>query len=211
MFITFEGIDGSGKSTQVRRLAAELTARGREVLVTREPGGTRVGDQLRRIVLDPTLSDDDLQARTQLLLFCASRAQLVSEVIRPHLDAGHIVISDRFADSTLAYQGYGQGLDVGVLRGILDFATFGLQPDVTFYIDVTPEEGMRRRRDASLFGDQLDRLDSKTFDFHQTVYDGYEQLIGDDPARWQRIDGSQTPDAVYRDIVRIVGMLTAQP
>ena len=148
MFITLEGPDGSGKSIQVPALAEFVRQLGYDVLTTREPGGTSIGDQIREVIM--SMKNKSMNPRTEILLFCAARAQIVSEVIRPQLEKGVVVISDRYADSTLAYQGYGHGLDLKVLRGILDFATGGLTPDLTLLLDVdvegpaAPPTGRRR-------------------------------------------------------------------
>lgn len=201
MFITFEGIDGSGKTTQSRLLAAHLREQGHNVLLTREPGGTEIGDQIRTILLD-NLNNTDMQPRTELLLFCASRAQLVGQVIRPHLARGGIVICDRYADSTLAYQGYGHGLPVDELKQILRFATGGLRPDRTIYLDLRPEDGLQRRRAGMLFGADWNRLDDMELDFHRRVYEGYAALRREEPARWLVVDASAPSEAVQEALRR---------
>jgi len=144
LFVTFEGPEGSGKSTQARLLYGWLSARGYPAILVREPGGTRIGDMIRRIVLD--LQNTEMAPNTETLLFAASRAQLVSQTIRPYLDLGGIVLCDRYADSTYAYQGYGLGRDLAELRAITAAATGGLLPDVTVYLDITAEEGVERKR-----------------------------------------------------------------
>lgn len=201
MFITFEGIDGSGKTTQSRLLAAHLREQGHNVLLTREPGGTEIGDQIRTILLD-NLNNTDMQPRTELLLFCASRAQLVGQVIRPHMARGGIVICDRYADSTLAYQGYGHGLPVDELKQILRFATGGLRPDRTIYLDLRPEDGLQRRRAGMLFGADWNRLDDMELDFHRRVYEGYAALRREEPARWLVVDASAPSEAVQEALRR---------
>jgi dTMP kinase len=143
MFITLEGPEGSGKSSQIPSLAAFLRERGHAVLTTREPGGTVIGDQVRQVLM--RMENTAMNPRTETLLFCAARAQFVEEVVRPHLAAGEVVISDRYADSTLAYQGYGHGNSLEALRALLAFATGGLQPDLTLLLDVDPEIGLSRR------------------------------------------------------------------
>jgi dTMP kinase len=202
MFITFEGIDGSGKTTQAKQAAAFLQARGYDVLLTREPGGTAIGDQVRTVL--HSLDNKAMHPRAELLLYCASRAQLVEEVIRPRLAKGGIVICDRFADSTLAYQGYGHGLDLKVLKRLLAFATGGLKPDVTLYLDLLPEDGLRRRKGASLFGEEYNRLDAMEMAFHQRVYAGYHKLIKAEPGRWARIAANRPIDAVQADVQRVL-------
>jgi dTMP kinase len=198
MFITFEGIDGSGKSTQSKLLTATLREKGYEVLLTREPGGTQIGDQIRTILLDD-MTNSAMTPQAELLLFCASRAQLVGEVIRPFVAKGGIVICDRYADSTLAYQGYGHGLDLKTLRQILQFATGGLVPSATVYLDLTPSIGLeRRQRGRLLMSEDWNRLDDKELEFHQRVYQGYEALIAESPARWLRIPAYDNAEKVQK-------------
>lgn len=199
MFITFEGPDGSGKTTQVAQTAAALRAQGHQVLLTREPGGTAIGDQIRAILND--LGNKSLQPRAELLLFSASRAQLVAEAIRPHLESGGLVICDRFFDSTYAYQGYGHGLDLTLLRQITEFATGGLKPDVTVLLDIAPEDGLQRRLSAVARGEEWNRLDDMAMTFHRRVRAGYHALIADEPARWVRIDAARPVAAVQADIL----------
>lgn len=199
MFITFEGLDGSGKTTQVGAVAAHLRTLGYDVLLTREPGGTAIGDQIRAILHD--LKNTAIHPHTELLLYCASRAQLVAEVIRPHLERGGFVICDRFYDSTIAYQGYGHGLDLNALITILAFATGGLRPDLTLYLDISPEDGLQRRTQASIFGDEFNRMDAMTLEFHRRVQAGYHALMRAEPERFARIDGAQNQDDVYAAIL----------
>lgn len=210
MFITFEGPDGSGKSTQVRRLVDHLCRQGYPVYQTREPGGTVIGDQIRTVLHD--LKNAGMHAHTEILLYAASRAQLVAQEIQPRLAAGEIVICDRYADSTLAYQGYGRGLDLDTLRVILRFATGGLQPDLTLYLDITAEEGLKRRQRGTQTGAEWNRLDAQPLDFHHRVREGYLALIAEDPARWVNIPGSGDREAVQariRDVV--MARLLEQP
>jgi dTMP kinase len=212
MFITFEGPDGGGKTTQIGALATYLRGQGHDVLTTREPGGTYIGDEVRRLLLDKEGDSprDAMRPNTELLLFCASRAQLVAGVIRPHLEKGGIVLCDRFADSTYAYQGYGHGLDLEPLRVIVEFATGGLKPDLTLFLDVPPEVGLKRRAEASLFGEEFTRLDGMTLDFHRRVYAGYEKLIAAEPGRWQRLDAAQPVEAIQAQVREIVTSRLAQ-
>jgi dTMP kinase len=204
MFITFEGIDGSGKTTQARALAATLTEQGYEVLLTREPGGTPIGDQIRAIVVD-NLTNTNMTAEAELLLFCASRAQLVGEVIRPFLAQGGIVLCDRYADSTMAYQGYGHGLDLEALRQILRFATGGLTPDLTIYLDLDPRIGLeRRRRGRLLMSEDWNRLDDKELAYHQRVYAGYEALIAEQPERWLRLPADHPVETVQAQLLSLL-------
>lgn len=189
MFISFEGPDGSGKSTQVQALADRLRAAGQNVLCTREPGGTAIGEQIRNVLHD--LKNQAMQPRAEVLLYSAARAQLVGEVLRPHLQAGGLVLSDRFYDSTLAYQGYGHGLDLTELRQVTQVATGGLTPDLTLLFDLDPAEGLRRRQHA---GGEWNRLDAYALAFHQRVRAGYLALAQAEPARWVLLDAARSVD-----------------
>ncbi len=195
MFITFEGPEGSGKSSQIKQLALFLKTRGFSVLETREPGGTPIGDQIRDCLHD--VANTDMVAPTEFLLYSASRAQLVREVIRPALDAGTIVLCDRYADSTTAYQGYGRGLDLADLRLITRFATGGLTPDVTFLLDIDVERGLARRVEGEA---EMNRLDLEEIAFHQRVRDGYHQLAKIDPQRWILVDADRSQEIVQADL-----------
>ena len=190
MFITLEGPEGSGKSSQLPDLAEFLRGQGWDVLTTREPGGTLIGDQIRQILM--RLDNQELHPRTEILLFLASRAQLVEQVIKPALREGKLVLSDRFGDSTLAYQGYGHGIDLATLRAMLDFATDNLKPDLTLLLDVDVEIGLQRKRKE----DEWNRLDAYELAFHQRVREGYHQLCQLEPERWRVIDAMQPKDAV---------------
>ena len=206
MFITFEGPDGCGKTTQTTLLASYLSQQGYRVLHTREPGGTRIGEQIREIVHNP--ENPEMVDRAEMLLYAASRAQLVDEVIRPALAAGQIVLADRYADSTYAYQGYGRGLDLDLLRTITAFATARLRPDLTIYLDIDPETGLRRRQADQ--GAEGNRLDAATLEFHERVREGYRRLIEAEPERWVVVDGRQDVDSVQRRIREIVVARLAQ-
>ena len=206
MFITFEGPDGSGKTTQVHLLVAHLREQGYEVVLSREPGGTDIGDQIRTVLHDP--ANTALHPRTEILLYSASRAQHVTERIRPSLATGKIVISDRYADSTLAYQGYGRRLDLELLRTITAFATGGLRPNLTIYLDVAPEEGLQRRR---LGGDEWNRLDAEALEFHRRVRAGYLELARLEPERWIVLDASGAAEEVQAKIRGIVGPRLGDP
>jgi len=199
VFITFEGPDGSGKTTQARLLAEWLRERGYEVVLSREPGGTDIGDQIRTVLHDP--ANGAMDARTEILLYSASRAQHVAQRIRPALAAGQIVVSDRYADSTLAYQGYGRGLDLETLRRITDFATGGLTPDLTLYLDIPPEEGLERRQ---VGGDEWNRLDAEALEFHQRVRAGYLRLIKGEPERWVVVHGDRPVEEIQAEIRGVV-------
>jgi len=192
LFVTLEGPEGSGKTTLCTRLELFLVAKGHDVVCVREPGGTLIGQEVRDILLDQ--GNTAMVPQTEFLLFSASRAQLVREVVQPHLDAGAIVLCDRFLDSSLAYQGYGHKLDVGVLREISDFVTAGLQPDLTILLDIMPEEGLRRRKQDP---DTWNRLDAYSIEFHSRVRGGFLSLAHDNPSRWNIIDASQSEDDIF--------------
>ncbi len=193
MFITLEGPEGSGKTSQLPELAAFLRESGYEVLVTREPGGTPVGDQIREILMN--LKNVSIVPRTEILLFLAARAQHVDEVIRPALAAGKIVLCDRFGDSTLAYQGFGHKTDLAILQSLLDFSTGGLKPDLTLLVDVPVEQGMARKRENS---SEWNRLDAYTLAFHERVRQGYFALAEAEPERWMIIDATKDKDSVQQ-------------
>lgn len=199
MFITLEGPDGSGKSMQVPALSEYIRSLGFEILTTREPGGTYIGDQIREVIM--RMDNKSMHPRTEILLFCAARAQIVAQVIRPALEKGVVVISDRYADSTLAYQGYGHGVDLAILRQILSFATGGLIPDLTLLFDVDVETGLSRRQSG---GGEWNRLDDYELAFHRRVRNGYLELAAAEPARWVRIDASQSPDLVQQALQVVV-------
>lgn len=186
MFITLEGPDGSGKTTQVQPLADAIRTAGYDLVVTREPGGTEIGDQVRQVIMD--LGNTKMFPQAEILLFQASRAQLVRQVILPALAAGQVVLCDRYADSTIAYQGYGHQTNLEELKQIIHFATGGLTPDLTVYLDIEAEAGLRRRSGE---GEEWNRLDAYELDFHKRVREGYRQMIAAEPARWVTIDAGQ--------------------
>ena len=194
MFITLEGPDGSGKSTQAQLLTVFLRQQGYTVLLTREPGGTPIGEQVRSILNN--LENTAMHPRTEILLFQASRAQHVEELIKPHLNKGDLVICDRYADSTLAYQGYGHQVDIAALRQVVEYATSGLKPDLTLLLDLEVEIGLKRRRG----GGDWNRLDAYGLAFHKRVRDGYYRLMNEEPERWVLIDAAQTPEQVREQV-----------
>ena len=198
-FITFEGGEGCGKSTQVKRLKEALEREGLEVILTREPGGTWLGEQIRSLLKD---QDTDAPcARAELLLFLASRAQQVKNVMLPALERGAWVISDRFSDSTMAYQGYGRGLPLDVLRVANDFACEGLRPDVTFLLEVSPEVSASRMRTREVATHtEADRIEKAGDDFHERLRRGYAELAEAEPERIVRIDANGTIDQVWDQI-----------
>ncbi len=189
-FISIEGPDGSGKSTQARLLADHLANQGYDVLFTREPGGTEIGDQVRRVIM--SLDNKRMSPEAEFLLFSASRAQLVRQVIQPKLAAGGVVVCDRFYDSSLAYQGYGHQLEIDQLRAITHFVTGGLVPDLTLLLDLPSEEGLNRRKEAGLWN----RLDDYDLAFHERVRAGYQRLAQAEPQRWVVIDANRSKSEI---------------
>ena len=198
MFITLEGPEGSGKSTQIKRLAKRLESMGFPVITTREPGGTPIGDQIRQVLV--RMENKELHPRTEILLFLAARAQLVEQLIKPALQDGKIILCDRYGDSTLAYQGYGHGLDLEKLRQMLDFATDHLKPDLTILLDLDVKLGLMRKKAE----DEWNRLDAYEVLFHERVREGYLNLAREEPNRWRIVDASQGIDAVQADLLRII-------
>jgi dTMP kinase len=199
MFITLEGPEGSGKSSQIGLLAEFLARQGYTVVTTREPGGTPIGDQIRHVLHD--VANTAMSSTAELLLYSASRAQLVHELIRPALAAGQVVLCDRYADSTLAYQGYGRHLNLADLKTITQFATGGLKPDLTLLLDMDVERGLARRRDG---GEEMNRLDLELVGFHRRVRDGYHRLVQEDPDRWVMVDADRPVTAVQAELQTIV-------
>lgn len=207
-FITFEGPEGGGKSTHVRELAEQLRAEGKTVLVTREPGGTRLAELIRGLVREEV--EDPPVTRCEVLLFIAARAQVVSEVIRPALARGEWVICDRFADSTFAYQGYGRGIDVGLLKNFNDFATEGLVPDLTILLDVPPETSKARlaERQAAT-ATSADRIEQAGDMFHRRLREGFLELAKAEPGRFAVIDSSGPREEVSEKVWTAVRNLQA--
>lgn len=200
MLISFEGIDGSGKSTQIELLKEFLESNRLKVSTYREPGGTHLGEQIRKVLLDP---ENHLSDEAETLLFSAARAQLVAEKIIPDLSSGKIVLLDRFFDSTLAYQGYGRGLgSKRLLNHINEFATRAQKPVLTVYIDVEIHESEKRRAQQ-----QRDRMENAGLAFFERVKAGYLDLIAQEPARWLHIDGHESIETIHRTIVEKVNSL----
>ena len=196
-FITFEGIDGSGKSTQVKNLSNFLNSHSIEVIVTREPGGTVVAEKIREILLDR--NNIELTGRAELLLYLASRAQHTDEIIIPALHRGYWVISDRFIDSSVAYQGAAREIGQKTVREMNLFATGGLVPDITFFLDISPQEAERRMQNR-----RLDRLETEAIEFVQRVRNGYHWIVRNEGERFHIINGELEADKVWKEIQRII-------
>jgi dTMP kinase len=207
LFITLEGVEGSGKTTQAGLVADALRVHGHRVIVTREPGGTRAGETIRAIFLDPSVA---LQPEAELLLVLADRAQHVREQLRPALGEGAIVISDRYSDSTLAYQGYGRGLDLAMLTRLNEFATGGMRPDRTFVLDFAAEAGLARTR-ARMRGAERtpDRFEGQRAEFHRRVRDGFLAIARAEPDRVTVIDAAAPIAEVTAAIVPLIETMSA--
>ncbi|MBG0786018.1 MAG: dTMP kinase [Anaerolineaceae bacterium] len=199
MFITLEGPEGSGKTSQLPALADFLRDQGYDVLVTREPGGTSVGDQIRDVLMN--MKNVSIVPQTEILLFQAARAQHVAEILRPALAEGKVVICDRFGDSTLAYQGYGHQTDIRTLQYLIHFATGGLTPDLTLLLDIPVSEGFDRKIKND---SEWNRLDAYAKAFHERVRQGYLELAGEEPERWHIIDATQSKDQVQTEMRKAV-------
>lgn len=192
MFVTLEGPEGAGKSTQLPQLAKWLEVAGHTVVTTKNPGGTPIGGQIREILLKP--ANKELNPLAELLLYAADRAQHVETLVRPALAQGSLVLCDRYIDSTLAYQGYGRGLDRGLIAHLNTLATGGLRPDLTLLLDLPPEEGLARVRASRL----VDRLEVEALAFHERLREGYLELAAAEPARFVVVDASMPPERVQR-------------
>ena len=200
-FIAFEGGEGAGKSTQVVRLAEHLRGLGHDVVVTHEPGDTRIGPQVRRILLDPATAG--LSPRAEALLYAADRAEHVDALIRPALAAGRVVVTDRYVDSSLAYQGAARPLEQDEVAWVNRWATGGLLPDLTVLLDVDPVEGLRRA------SDEPDRLEAEPHAFHQAVRAAFLELAGREPGRYLVVDATADPDTVAAEVAERVDLLLA--
>ncbi len=199
VFITFEGPDGSGKSTQIQRVSDYLRQSGHNIYLTREPGGSDIGDQIRQVLHD--VHNTAMTARAEILLYSASRAQLVEQVIIPKLKQGNVVLCDRYADSTYAYQGYGRGLNFDNLRLITRFATQSLKPDLTIYLDLPVEEGLQRKEKANSAGaGEWNRMDQLAVDFHRRVRAGYLEMAQAEPNRWLVVDATASVEEIFKTI-----------
>jgi dTMP kinase len=200
VFVTFEGVEGSGKSTQLRRLAAHLAGRGVAHVVTREPGGTPLADEIRKLLLSPR--DEPVFPETELLLYEAARSQHVRGFLLPALESGSAVLCDRFFDATTAYQVHARGLDAGQVDRLNRFATGGLTPDLTLLLDLAPEEGFSRLGGR---GRAVDRMERESPAFHRSVRDGYLRLLETEAGRIVRIDASLPEEEVFRRILEAAG------
>jgi dTMP kinase len=199
MFITFEGPEGSGKTSHVPHLVEYLREKGRTVFPTREPGGTSISEQIRGILHD--LKNAEMHPHTETLLYQAARAQIVEEVIRPRLKAGEIIISDRYFDSTIAYQGYGHQQNLNEVRALVNYATGGLMPDLTILLDIDVEAGLKRK---TLNGAEWNRLDAYTVEFHERVRSGYLEMVRQEPGRWVVLDASREWNAVQEELRKVI-------
>jgi len=195
-FITVEGLDGCGKTTQLNNIAGYFEQKGREVILTREPGGTKLGEKIREILLD--VDNTGMNSVAELMLYAAARAQVVSEFIIPAVEKGKIIICDRFVDSSIAYQGYGRKLGADMVKGINSYALQGCTPDITFFFDISPEEIAARKT----MKEKLDRLESEKIDFHGRVYKGYLDLAEAEKKRIVVIDARKGIEEIFSEIKR---------
>lgn len=197
-FITVEGTDGAGKSTQIELLVKYLKNNGFEVVVTREPGGTSISEKIREIILD--VDNSEMSDITEALLYAASRAQHISQKIKPAVEAGKVVICDRFVDSSIAYQGYARGLDMSLIEDVNMYAVDGMTPDATLFFDIKPEIGIARKKNVQ----SLDRIEKEALDFHYKVYNGYKELLEKYPQRIKRIDAQMDVEEVHTQVVEVL-------
>lgn len=203
-FITFEGGDGTGKTTQIRALEGYLKDMGRSCLVTREPGGTAFGGLIRKVLLE--VGDHEIAPATELFLYLADRAQHVNEIILPAIEAGKIVLCDRFTDSTVAYQGYGRGIELGLLRQLNDIADHGFRPDLTFLLDCPVSVGLARtaRRQSEAERPSEDRFEREKIEFHEKVRTGFLEMARAEPQRFRMIDALRPAEEIAQEIRKII-------
>jgi dTMP kinase len=199
MFITLEGPEGSGKTSHIKPLVVWLAAQGHKVFATREPGGTDIGEQIRNVIHD--LKNTEMHPRTETLLYQAARAQIVEQVIRPKLAEGTIVISDRYYDSTIAYQGYGHQQNLEEVRALVKYATGGLTPDLTILLDVDVEVGLKRKKQN---GVEWNRMDAYEVEFYRRVRAGYLEMVKQEPKRWVVVNASQSWDEVQEELRKVI-------
>ena len=207
-FITFEGIDGSGKSTQLRMLTSELLVRGLSVLPTMEPGGTPLGRRLREAFLE---TEENVAPLAELLLFAADRAQHVNFLVKPALEEGKIVVSDRYSDATFAYQGAGRGFPEATVNQIIELATSGLKPDLTLFFDLPIERALSRTNNRNDTGERKNRMDKETAGFYERVREAYLKISEDEPERFRVIDASGSTDEVKSLVLKIVSEFLGNP
>ena len=198
LFISIEGTDGAEKSTQIDLLKKYITEKGRDVIVTREPGGTPISEKIREIILDN--NNSEMSYITEALLYAASRAQHVNEKIKPALMEGKIIICDRFVDSSIAYQCAARGISREIIEDINKYAIDGIMPDITLYFDITPQEGIKRKKNMHT----LDRIEQEKQDFHNKVYEGYQMLLKLYPERIKRIDASKDIYDVHNQVLKYI-------
>ena len=201
MFITLEGPEGSGKTSHIKPLVEWLIAQRYKVFATREPGGTNIGEQIRNVIHD--LKNTEMHPRTETLLYQAARAQIVEQVIRPKLAEGTIVISDRYYDSTIAYQGYGHQQNLDQVRALVKYATGGLTPDLTILLDVDVEVGLKRKKQNNA---EWNRMDAYEVEFYRRVRAGYLEMVMEEPKRWVVVDASRIWEEVQEELRKIIGV-----
>jgi dTMP kinase len=202
MFITLEGPEGSGKTSHIPYLVEYLREKGYTVFPTREPGGTSIGEQIREVL--HSLKNAEMHPRTETLLYQAARSQFVEQIVKPHLTAGEIVLSDRYADSTIAYQGYGHQQDLEQVRALVKYATGGLTPDLTLLLDVDVEVGLERGVRRRAKGGEWNRLDAYQLDFHHRVRAGYLEMVKQEPDRWLVVDAGQSWEKIQGELREII-------
>jgi len=194
LFITIEGMDGSGKTTQINIIRDYISQKGYNVIIAREPGGTKISEKIRDIILDP--ANATMAATTEMLLYASARAQLVAEIIKPAVENGSVVVCDRFIDSSFAYQGFGRGIDINTIADVNRAAMDGMVPDLTFFIDMSPEIALKRRMASSM----ADRIEKEHMEFHMKAYNGYKKLARLYPERIKTIDGNRTVEEISQEI-----------
>lgn len=197
VFITFEGTDGSGKTTQIQLLDSYLKRINKTTIITREPGGTEIGEKIRNLIVD---INNDIADMTEALLYAASRAQLIEQVIKPSLNAQKIVLCDRFIDSSIAYQGIARKIGIEKILSINSYAIDNIMPDITFYLDIAPELGIKRKKNQT----KLDRIESENLVFHNQVYEGYQKIALMYPKRIYKLDATQSKDKLHNQICTIL-------
>jgi len=193
-FITVEGTDGAGKTTQIKLIEDYLKSKNKSLVVTREPGGTKIGEKIRDILLDS--QNSEMGMITEMLLYASARAQLVSEVIKPAIEEGKVVICDRFVDSSYVYQGFGRGIDLKIITDVNRIALDGLVPDITLFFDINPVDALRRRSNST----ELDRIEKEKMDFHKRVYNGYKKLAMLYSDRINCIDSNRSIEEIFVDV-----------